>query len=131
MIRPSAPLAACGLVLTLLALVTLARPRGAVAVPRDPVAVAAPAPVQDSEQRRRLLRSEVIDINLATAEELELLPRIGPTLALRIVDERERGGRFETIQGLTRVRGIGPRTVERLRPLVAVAPANVPARLAP
>jgi competence protein ComEA len=64
-------------------------------------------------------------VNRATVEELQLLPRIGPTLAARIIEERERGGPFRTLHDLTRVRGIGPRTVERLAPLAEVG--DVPA----
>jgi len=63
-----------------------------------------------------------VDINAATTADLELLPGIGPTLAARILEERERGGRFGSVGELTRVRGIGPRTLETLRPLVTVAP---------
>jgi len=118
--RPSAPLAACGLLLAALAVVVLARPR-----PHDEATVAAPPPTPEappqSEQRERLLEEEPVDVNAADRDELELLPRIGPTLADRIVQERSRGGRFESVQALTRVRGIGPRTVERLRPLVTVS----------
>ncbi len=116
--RHSAPLAASGALLALMALASLARPRHQPPPPRrDPPA----APVT-SEQRERLLSSEPLDINAASTDDLELLPRIGPTLAARIVEERERGGRFRTVEGLTRVRGIGPRTLEVLRPLVTVAP---------
>jgi len=119
--RPSAPLAACGVLLAALAVVALARPRGAPAPP--PLAPSSPAASSPptSEQRERLLDEEPVDVNAADRDELELLPRIGPTLAERIVEERARGGPFESVAGLTRVRGIGPRTVERLRPLVTVS----------
>jgi competence protein ComEA len=56
-----------------------------------------------------------INVNTATAAELELLPRIGPALAARIVEDRERNGPFQTIDALDRVRGIGPRTVRNVR----------------
>jgi competence protein ComEA len=52
-----------------------------------------------------------IDINAAPAHELTLLPRIGPTLADRIVADRAENGRFDSLEDLSRVRGIGPRTV--------------------
>ena len=132
MTRPSAPLAACGIVLCVLALITLARPRADARVQNAPEAAPAQAPpVAGSEQRQRLLSEEPIDVNAATADELQLLPRIGPTLAERIIDEREHGGRFDRVESLTRVRGIGPRTLERLRPLVMVRGGNPQARLAP
>lgn len=61
-----------------------------------------------------------VNINAATAAELELLPGIGPALAQRIIEERTRLGSFKSIEDLDKVRGIGPRTLERLRPLVRV-----------
>lgn len=56
-----------------------------------------------------------ININTATKAELELLPRIGPSLADRIIAERERGGPFKRLEDLDRVRGIGPKTLQGLR----------------
>jgi competence protein ComEA len=60
-----------------------------------------------------------VRLNTATSEELAELPGIGPALARAIVEDRRRRGRFKTVAGLTRVRGIGPVTVERIRGLVA------------
>jgi len=57
-----------------------------------------------------------IDINAATEAELSALPRIGPALARRIVEDRAVSGRFASIDDLDRVPGIGPRTVEAIRP---------------
>jgi competence protein ComEA len=61
-----------------------------------------------------------IDLNRATAEELEALPGIGAAKAAAIVDYRiERGG-FGSIEELEEVRGIGPALVAKLRPLVSL-----------
>ena len=57
-----------------------------------------------------------LNINTATPAELQLLPRIGPTLAARIVEDRETNGPFESIEALDRVKGIGPRTILTVRP---------------
>jgi competence ComEA-like helix-hairpin-helix protein len=65
-----------------------------------------------------------IDVNTATAAELELLPGIGPALARRIVDDRAERGPFRTLDDLDRVHGIGPRTVERLRDLATTGRAE-------
>jgi comEA protein len=61
-----------------------------------------------------------LNLNTATAAELELLPGIGPALAGRIVEHRTRVGRFKSVAELDDVSGIGPRTLERLAPLVYV-----------
>lgn len=62
-----------------------------------------------------------IDINKARAEAFELLPGIGPVLAGRIVARREKRGGFEKEEDLLQVRGIGPRTLERIRSRIAIA----------
>ena len=60
-----------------------------------------------------------IDINRATVAELSALPGLGPALSQRIVDDRDEGrGRFQSIDDLDRVNGIGPVIIERLRPYV-------------
>jgi len=71
----------------------------------------------EPSQAVRLAR--VIDINTATPAQLEQLPRIGPTLAQRIVDDRDANGPFGSLDELTRVRGIGEKTVDGLRGLAA------------
>jgi len=60
-----------------------------------------------------------ININNATAAELEELPGIGPARAGAIVREREKNGPFRQVEDLARVSGIGPKTVEALREYVA------------
>jgi competence protein ComEA len=61
-----------------------------------------------------------IDLNRASAGDLERLPRVGPALARRIVEHRDRHGPFRRVEDLRRVKGIGEKTLERLRPLVKV-----------
>ena len=65
------------------------------------------------------LRPHGLDVDRASAAELERLPGIGPSLAARIVAEREQNGPFGGADALRRVRGIGPRTLERIRPYLA------------
>lgn len=57
-----------------------------------------------------------IDINRATEQELRQLPGIGPTLARRIIEARP----FQRVEDLRRVRGIGAKTLDRLRPFITV-----------
>ncbi len=61
-----------------------------------------------------------IDLNAASAADLEELPRIGPALAERIVAWRDENGRFTNVDDLSMVSGIGPKMLETLRPLVRV-----------
>ncbi len=70
-----------------------------------------------------------VDVNRATPEELRTLPGIGPSIAGRIVESREREGPYTSVDDLLRVKGIGPRTLDRLRGLVTVGdppPAGAP-----
>lgn len=59
-----------------------------------------------------------IDVNRATAEELDELPGVGPATAAAIVTERERNGPFVDVDDLDRVPGIGPAKLAALRDLV-------------
>ena len=62
--------------------------------------------------------SAPIDVNVATAAELEALPGVGPATAAAIVTERERNGPFVGVDDLDRVSGIGPAKLDALRGLV-------------
>ncbi len=61
-----------------------------------------------------------MNLNAATFDQLDRLPGIGPVLAGRIVTYREENGPFRQVDELTRVRGIGPKTLAALRPLLFV-----------
>ena len=61
-----------------------------------------------------------LDLNRATRAELRLLPGVGDALAQRIVDHRQRNGLFRTVDDLRQVPGFGPKTLDRLRPVVFV-----------
>jgi competence ComEA-like helix-hairpin-helix protein len=74
--------------------------------------------------RRPLSAGETIDPNTAPARELERLPRVGPTLAARIVEARETAP-FATAEDLQRVPGIGPSLAGALAPYLAL-PAKPP-----
>jgi competence protein ComEA len=67
--------------------------------------------------------SAPVDINAASAGELQDLPGVGPALAERIVAAR-RERMFTSLDDLARVRGIGPATVERLRPFAVAGRAR-------
>jgi competence protein ComEA len=78
--------------------------------PRKP-----PAPAVN--KKAALLKGKRINVNTASAAELQQLPRIGEKLARRIIAER-RKGRFKSVEDLQRIRGIKGKTLEMLRPFV-------------
>lgn len=61
-----------------------------------------------------------IDLNSATAEQLDTLPGVGPATALKIVADRETNGPFGSVDDLGRVSGIGPKKLEQLKDLICV-----------
>jgi competence protein ComEA len=81
--------------------------------------------------RRRLIEIDrepprqaqfLVDLNTARWAELAQLPGIGEGLARRIVESREREGPFVDHDDLRRIRGIGPKTMEQLRPYLRPMP---------
>jgi len=86
-------------------------PPRAVPPPRARAPAAPPAPIADPRP---------LDLNRASAEEISRLPGVGPSLARRIVDERDRRGRFESADGLRGILGMGPKKLAALREHVTV-----------
>ena len=68
----------------------------------------------------------VIDVDQATAAQLEALPRIGPALAKRIVEDRAANGAFGSLEALQRVKGIGPAMAKTLAPRVTFSTSRRP-----
>jgi len=65
--------------------------------------------------------TDAIDLNRSTSKELETLPGIGPILASRIIAYRNEFGGFHAIEELDRVKGIGMKKLQTLRPLVRIS----------
>jgi competence ComEA-like helix-hairpin-helix protein len=79
-------------------------------------AVEQPSLATARQQSPAVLRPVQVDINTAPIDSLELVPFIGATLAQRIVDYRARHGRFGSVDDLVKVYGIGPKSLNKLRP---------------
>jgi competence protein ComEA len=77
-----------------------------------------------SKQAQAPTAQRKLELNSATAAQLDLLPGIGPTLAQRIVDYRQQNGPFKRVEDLLNVNGIGEHKLADLRELVYVKPAQ-------
>jgi competence protein ComEA len=64
----------------------------------------------------------VVNINTASADQLEGLPGVGPKLAARIIDYRQKNGGFKKVEDLMNIQGIGEKNFLKLKPLVTVTP---------
>ncbi len=73
-----------------------------------------------TEELSAVIQQFPININQATVEELEALPRIGPAMASRIVNYREENGPFHKKDDLMKVKGIGTKTFARLKDLITL-----------
>jgi competence protein ComEA len=62
-----------------------------------------------------------VNVNTASVEELALLPRVGPSVAGRIVEHREANGKFAALEDLMLVRGIGEKTFELIKPYASLS----------
>ena len=78
----------------------------------------APVVPADLTSGNRLALGLAIDVNVASPAELESIPGIGPTRAAAIVADRARLGPFADVDALERVKGIGPATVDSIRPYI-------------
>jgi competence protein ComEA len=85
----------------------------------EPAPLVASAPAQTA-QAGQPAENKKLDLNRATAEELETLPGVGPVLAQRMVEWRKAHGRYRTVEDMRDVKGIGRKRMEQLRPLVTV-----------
>jgi len=93
--------------------------------------MAAPAhqtPAQKPAAPTATLVAAPINVNTATSAELEKLPGVGPAMALRIVEYRQKNNGFKKLEDLMQVKGIGEKTFLRLKPLVTITPARTTER---
>ncbi len=76
--------------------------------------------------------AQVVNINTADVATLaQSISGIGESKAQAIVDYRTKNGRFESVDDLVNVKGIGIKTVDRIREFLIVAPAVAPAKVKP
>jgi competence protein ComEA len=90
-------------------------------VPTPPPAPARVAPTPTAPAAPEAAPIKPLDVNRATAGELAALPGVGPGLAQRIVEERERRGRFDSPEALRYVLGMGPKKLAAIRRFITAS----------
>ncbi|MDR7420542.1 MAG: ComEA family DNA-binding protein [Armatimonadota bacterium] len=95
-----------------------ARPSGAQTAPEVQARRRVNPAAQQGAQGAAGETAVTVNVNTATAEDLERLPGVGPVLARRIVEFREARGLFRRLEDLQQVQGIGPRLYRRVEPFV-------------
>jgi competence protein ComEA len=71
--------------------------------------------------KARATATEPVNLNAATAAQLQTLPGVGASTAQRIVDYRQKNGSFKKIEELMNVKGIGEKSFLKLKPLITVS----------
>jgi competence ComEA-like helix-hairpin-helix protein len=116
--RPA--LLAGALLVGVLSLTALASHRAVITTPPIKARAAVAPTTSRATEARSLREGRRLNVNRATADELRLLPGIGPKLALRIVEARTRIGGFAAVRELDAVPGIGPKKLAQLAALITV-----------
>ena len=101
-------------IITQLPQVIQAPDRALPVLPPEPAETAAPS------QEAASVSSGLININTATAAQLDTLPGIGPVLAQRIIDYRQANGPFTSLSQLMLVEGIGEKRLANILPLITI-----------
>jgi competence protein ComEA len=86
------------------------------------VLLAAAVPEALAQQSAAVAKAAALDLNSATAADLESLPGVGRSTAERIIEYRQKNGPFKKIEELMNVKGIGEKSFLKLKPLIAVSP---------
>lgn len=81
----------------------------------DSTRVASSSTVVGDDRIARDTHPTIVDLDVASESDIETLPRIGPVLARRIVEDRSANGPFGSLDGFERVRGVGPSLARTLR----------------
>ncbi len=97
-----------------------------IAVPATSAAAQTPSRQGTSRSRSaaKPASTAIVNLNTATAADLEALPGIGAKTAARIVEYRQKNGPFKKVEELMNVRGVGEKNFLKLKPQLTVGPAK-------
>ena len=90
----------------------------------SPLVAQTPPPATPAPQASPSPQAPALNLNTATKADLEKLPGVGPAMAQRILDYRQKVGAFKKAEELMNVQGIGEKSFLKLKPLVTVVPAK-------
>ena len=75
---------------------------------------------QQSKSSPKAASTEKVNLNTATVEQLQTLPGVGPSIAKRILDHRTKNGKFNKIDEILNVKGIGEKKFQKMKDRLAV-----------
>ena len=78
------------------------------------------APAAALAQKSKAASTEKVNINTATAEQLQTLPGVGPALAKTIIEHRTKSGKFNKIEELLNVKGVGEKKFQKMKDRLVV-----------
>ncbi|MBZ5499015.1 MAG: helix-hairpin-helix domain-containing protein [Acidobacteriia bacterium] len=78
------------------------------------------APAAALAQKSKAISTEKVNLNTATAEQLQTLPGIGPALAKTIIEHRTKSGKFNKIEELLNVKGVGEKKFQKIKDRLVV-----------
>jgi competence protein ComEA len=74
----------------------------------------------ESIDQNQIVANGQLDINTATAEQLQMIDGIGPEIARRIIDYRTTNGNFKTVEELMNINGIGEKNFKKIKPYIKI-----------
>lgn len=80
------------------------------------------------QEGKALAATAALNLNAATTADLEKLPGVGPAMAAKILEYRQKSGGFKKIEDLMNIKGIGEKNFLKLKPLVTVTPSKAAER---